>query len=65
MQLINLENKKIFISGGTSGIGSQMIQDFLNLGSIVFTIGTNDKNLDEIKNKFKNNNFYIKTAPVK
>jgi len=54
MQLINLENKKIFISGGTSGIGSQMVQDFLNLGSIVFTIGTNDKKLDEIKNKFKN-----------
>jgi len=54
MQLINLENKKIFISGGTSGIGSQMVQDFLNLGSIVFTIGTNDKNLDEIKKKFKN-----------
>jgi len=54
MQLINLENKKIFISGGTSGIGFQMVQDFLNLGSKVFTIGTNDKNLDEIKNKFKN-----------
>jgi len=54
MQLINLENKKIFISGGTSGIGSQMVQDFLNLGSTVFTIGTNDKNLDEIKKKFKN-----------
>jgi len=54
MHLINLEDKKIFISGGTSGIGYQMVQDFSNLGSKVFTIGTNDQNLNEIKNKFKN-----------
>ena len=58
MNLINLKNKKVFITGGTAGIGLSILESFYKLEADIFTIGTNVENLKTIKNNFPK----IKTA---
>ena len=52
MNLINLKNKKVFITGGTSGIGLSILENFYKLEADIFTIGTNVQNLKTIQNNF-------------
>jgi 3-oxoacyl-[acyl-carrier protein] reductase len=52
MNLINLKNKKVFITGGTSGIGLSILESFYKLEADIFTIGTNVENLKTIQNNF-------------
>lgn len=52
MNLINLKNKKVFITGGTSGIGLSILENFYKLEADIFTIGTNVENLKTIQNNF-------------
>jgi 3-oxoacyl-[acyl-carrier protein] reductase len=52
MNLINLKNKKVFITGGTSGIGLAILEGFYKLEADIFTIGTNVENLKTIQNNF-------------
>ena len=62
MNLINLKNKKVFITGGTSGIGLSILENFYKLDSDIFTIGTNVENLKNIQNNFpkiKTSNFNL------
>ena len=62
MNLINLKNKKVFITGGTAGIGLSILESFYNLEADIFTIGTNVDNLKIIQNKFpkiKTSNFNL------
>jgi 3-oxoacyl-[acyl-carrier protein] reductase len=62
MNLINLKNKKVFITGGTSGIGLSILENFYKLESDIFTIGTNIENLKTIQNNFpkiKTSNFNL------
>jgi 3-oxoacyl-[acyl-carrier protein] reductase len=62
MNLINLKNKKVFITGGTAGIGLSILESFNNLEADIFTIGTNVENLKIIQNKFpkiKTSNFNL------
>lgn len=62
MNLINLKNKKVFITGGTSGIGLSILENFYKLESDIFTIGTNVENLKTIQNNFpkiKTSNFNL------
>ena len=62
MNLINLKNKKVFITGGTAGIGLSILESFYNLEADIFTIGTNAENLKIIQNKFpkiKTSNFNL------
>ena len=58
MNLINLKNKKIFITGGTAGIGLSILESFYKLEADIFTIGTNVENLKTIQSNFPK----IKTA---
>ena len=62
MNLINLKNKKVFITGGTSGIGLSILENFSKLEADIFTIGTNVENLKTIQNNFpkiKTSNFNL------
>ena len=58
MNLINLKNKKVFITGGTAGIGLCILESFYKLEADIFTIGTNVENLKTIEYNFPK----IKTA---
>jgi len=58
MNLINLKNKKVFITGGTAGIGLSILESFYKLEADIFTIGTNVENLKTIQSNFPK----IKTA---
>jgi 3-oxoacyl-[acyl-carrier protein] reductase len=62
MNLINLKNKKVFITGGTAGIGLSILESFYKLEADIFTIGTNVENLKTIQNNFpkiKTSNFNL------
>lgn len=62
MNLINLKSKKVFITGGTAGIGLSILESFCKLEADIFTIGTNVENLKTIQNKFpkiKTSNFNL------
>ena len=52
MNLINLKNKKVFITGGTTGIGLSILESFYKLEADIFTIGTNVENLKTIQSNF-------------
>jgi 3-oxoacyl-[acyl-carrier protein] reductase len=63
MNLINLKNKKILITGGTTGIGKSILDSFYKLQANIFTIGTNEENLKLIKKEYpdiKAHNFNLK-----
>ena len=38
---MNLNNKKILITGATGGIGNALVDKFNNLGAVIFATGTN------------------------
>ena len=62
MNLINLKNKKVFITGGTAGIGLSILESFYKLEADIFTIGTNVENLKTIQSNFpkiKTSNFNL------
>ena len=62
MNLINLKNKKVFITGGTSGIGLSILESLYKLEADIFTIGTNVENLTAIQSNFpkiKTSNFNL------
>ena len=62
MNLINLKNKKVFITGGTSGIGLSILESFYKLEADIFTIGTNVENLTAVQSNFpkiKTSNFNL------
>ncbi len=52
--MINLENKNIIITGATGGIGNSIVDTLISLKAKVLITGTNEKKLDELKNKYKN-----------
>tara|TARA_B110000438_G_scaffold215564_1_gene207933 strand:+ start:152 stop:892 length:741 start_codon:yes stop_codon:yes gene_type:complete len=54
MELMNLKNKKIIITGATGGIGLSLVKKFTDLGSIVLATGTNQEKLNRLKDEFKN-----------
>jgi 3-oxoacyl-[acyl-carrier protein] reductase len=51
---MNLEKKKILITGATGGIGFSLVKKFSEMGSIVLATGTNQDKLNKLKNEFKN-----------
>ncbi len=51
---MNLENKKILITGATGGIGNSLVEKFNNLGSNIVATGTNEEKLNNLKKKFSN-----------
>ena len=53
------EGKKVFVTGGTSGIGLQIAKDFLSEGAIVTITGRNIERLNRVKNEINNNNLHV------
>jgi 3-oxoacyl-[acyl-carrier protein] reductase len=51
---MNLKNKKVLITGATGGIGNSLVEKFNSLGSIIVATGTNEKKLEDLKNRFSN-----------
>ena len=51
---MNLNNKKVLITGATGGIGNSIVEKFHKLGSKIFATGTNQEKLDNLKKKFEN-----------
>ena len=52
--MINLENKNIILTGSTGGIGNSIVETLTSLKARVIVTGTNEKKLEELKNKYTN-----------
>ena len=46
---MNLNNKKVLITGATGGIGNALVEKFYNLGSQIVATGTNELKLENLK----------------
>jgi 3-oxoacyl-[acyl-carrier protein] reductase len=51
---MNLENKKIIITGATGGIGNSIVKRLSDSGAKILATGTRIEKLEELKSKFKN-----------
>ncbi|KAA0242323.1 MAG: SDR family NAD(P)-dependent oxidoreductase, partial [Chlorobiota bacterium] len=56
MKKWSLKGKKAFITGGTKGIGLEIVSDFLKLGADVITISRSEDNVALILDRFKGEN---------
>ena len=52
--MMNLENKKIVITGATGGIGNSIVKRLSDAGAKILATGTRIEKLEELKSKFKN-----------
>jgi 3-oxoacyl-[acyl-carrier protein] reductase len=52
--MISLENKKVIVTGATGGIGSSVVEKFIEAKATVLATGRNTSKLEELKKKFKN-----------
>ena len=52
--MMNLENKKIIITGATGGIGNSILKRLSDAGAKILATGTRLEKLEELKSKFKN-----------
>ena len=52
--MMNLENKKIIITGATGGIGNSIVKMLSESGAKILATGTRLEKLEELKSKFKN-----------
>ena len=52
--MMNLENKKIIITGATGGIGNSIVKTLSDSGAKILATGTRIEKLEELKSKFKN-----------
>ena len=54
MNYNDLKNKKVVITGGSRGIGLDILKEFYQNGADILTIGSNLKNLEMLKKNFPN-----------
>ena len=52
-QYFDLKNKRVFVSGGASGIGSSIVEHFCEQGSEVYFVDINKKLAQKTINKIK------------
>ena len=52
--MMNLENKKIIVTGATGGIGNSIVKMLSESGAKILATGTRLEKLEELKSKFKN-----------
>ena len=53
---MNLNKKKILITGATGGIGNALVDKFSNFGATIFATGTNEDKLKSLKKNYSNIN---------
>ena len=53
---MNLNKKKILITGATGGIGNALVDKFSNFGATIFATGTNEDKLKNLKKNYSNIN---------
>ena len=51
---MQLNNKKVLITGATGGIGSNLVEKFNSFGSKIIATGTNEEKLEKLQKKFPN-----------
>ena len=51
---MELNNKKILITGATGGIGHSLVEKFNSLGAKIIASGTNEEKLNKLKEKYPN-----------
>jgi 3-oxoacyl-[acyl-carrier protein] reductase len=54
MNYNDLKNKKVVITGGSRGIGLEILKEFYQNGADILTIGSNLQNLEMLKKNFPN-----------
>ena len=52
--MIDFKNKNILITGGSGGIGKELVKKFVSLGGNVLGTGTNTEKLDLLKKEYPN-----------
>ena len=52
--MMNLENKKIIITGATGGIGNSIVKRLSDAGAKILATGTRIEKLEELKSKYNN-----------
>ena len=57
----DLKDKKVFITGGGSGIGASIVEHFCEQGSKVFFIDINEKSSNKLVSNCKNKKFSVPT----
>ena len=57
----DLKDKKVFITGGGSGIGASIVEHFCEQGSNVFFIDINEKSSNKLVSNCKNKKFSVPT----
>ena len=57
----DLKDKKVFITGGGSGIGASIVEHFCEQGSNVFFIDINEKSSNKLVSECKNKKFSVPT----
>tara|TARA_B100001250_G_scaffold300456_1_gene262151 strand:- start:8761 stop:9522 length:762 start_codon:yes stop_codon:yes gene_type:complete len=57
----DLDNKKVFITGGGSGIGASIVEHFCEQGSEVYFVDTNIEESNKLINEIKNKNYKVPT----
>ena len=53
----DLENKRVFVTGGGSGIGASIVEHFCEQGSEVYFVDIDLKETKKLINKIKKNKF--------
>ena len=61
VKYFDLENKKVFITGGGSGIGASIVESFCQQGSEVFFVDINKKESKKLLSNLKNKNVRVPT----
>ena len=57
----DLENKKVFVTGGGSGIGASIVEHFCEQNSEVYFVDINEKESKKIISDIKNKNYKVPT----
>ena len=57
----DLKNKRVFVTGGGSGIGASIVENFCEQGSEVYFIDINEKASNKLVLECKNKNFSVPT----